>query len=65
MGFSIKVCNKVPFQRLVPKTKTMESPKFFKSTAGKIMLAMAAFLALVALYKSGVHFGQWLFVKLH
>lgn len=29
------------------------------------MLAMAAFLALVALYKSGVHFGQWLFVKLH
>jgi hypothetical protein len=43
----------------------MESPKFFQSTAGKVILGMAAFLMLVALYKSGVHFGQWLFVKLH
>ncbi|CAM3480742.1 hypothetical protein FLLO111716_13440 [Flavobacterium longum] len=43
----------------------MELPKFFKSTTRKIILGMAAFLALVALFKSGVHVGQWLFVKLH
>jgi len=49
------------------KTKyiAMEPENVFKTKMGKVLLTFIIVLGIIGLAKSGYHFGQWLFTKLH
>lgn len=43
----------------------MKKDDLFRSKAFKLLIPLVVILGAIAIFKSGINFGQWLYVVLH